>query len=112
MKRLFYFIAVLAIAGLSFQSCSGKKQTENTDIQSPDKKILVCYFSATGTTEKAAQRIADLTGGVLHNIAPETAYTDTDLDWRDSLSRSYEEMHNRDSRPALKDSVPLSFYRH
>lgn len=66
---------------------------------------MVCYFSATGTTEKAAQRIADLTGGALHNIAPEVAYTDSDLNWRDSLSRSYVEMHNRDFRPALKDSV-------
>lgn len=105
MKRLFYLAVALIIAGFAIQSCTSNKQTENNNSQENDTRVLVCYFSATGTTEKAAQRIADLTGGVLHNIAPEVAYTDSDLDWRDSLSRSYVEMHNRDFRPALKDSV-------
>ena len=85
-------------------SCSSKKQDPAASGEN-DSKILVCYFSATGTTEKAAQRIAELTGGKLHNIEPAELYTDADLDWRDTLSRSYVEMHNRDFRPALKDSV-------
>ena len=101
MRKLTLIISAIAVMTGLLISCSPKKQ-ENT-VQ--NGKVLVCYFSATGTTEKAAQRIADLTGGTLHNIAPEVAYTDSDLDWRDSLSRSYVEMHNRDFRPALKDSV-------
>ncbi len=104
MKKLFYLALALFIAGFAFQSCVNNRQANKND-NHEDPKTIVCYFSATGTTEKAAQRIADLTGGALHNIAPEVAYTDSDLNWRDSLSRSYVEMHNRDFRPALKDSV-------
>ena len=101
MRKLTLIISAIAVMTGLLISCSPKKQENPVQ----NGKVLVCYFSATGTTEKAAQRIADLTGGTLHNIAPEVAYTDSDLDWRDSLSRSYVEMHNRDFRPALKDSV-------
>lgn len=106
MKHLTILIGVFAaIMGLLL-SCSTKKQETpaNTNNENRDK-VLVCYFSATGTTEKAAKRIAELTGGTLHNIEPAELYTDADLNWRDSLSRSYVEMHNRSFRPALKDSV-------
>lgn len=76
-----------------------------------NNKAIVCYFSATGTTEAAARRIANIIGADLHEIAPETPYTAADLDWTDSLSRSSMEMHNRTSRPALEDSVTdLSAY--
>ena len=104
MKKLFYLAVAMVMAGITLQSCMNK-QTEKNNSKENDAKILVCYFSATGTTERAAQRIANLTGGVLHNIEPMVAYTDSDLNWRDTLSRSYVEMHNRDFRPALKDSV-------
>ena len=111
MKRLFYLAMAVVMAGLALQACTNNKRVEGnsnqdaTDSTVSDEKILVCYFSATGTTEKAAQRIADLTGGALHNIEPAAPYTDAYLDWRDTLSRSYVEMHNRDLRPALKDTV-------
>lgn len=104
MRKLLYLAVAVVLAAFAIQSCA-KKQTGSDSAQSGDSKILVCYFSATGTTEKAARRIAALTGGTLHEIAPAVEYTDSDLDWRDTLSRSYVEMHNRDFRPALKDSV-------
>ncbi|MDO4335498.1 MAG: flavodoxin [Bacteroidales bacterium] len=104
MRKLLYLAVAVVLAAFAIQSCA-KKQTGSDSAEADDSKILVCYFSATGITEKAARRIAALTGGTLHEIAPAVAYTDSDLDWRDSLSRSYVEMHNRDFRPALKDSV-------
>lgn len=104
MRHLSIIIAAFAVMTALLVSCSSKKQDPVASGEN-DSKILVCYFSATGTTEKAAQRIAGLTGGKLHNIEPAELYTDADLDWRDTLSRSYVEMHNRDFRPALKDSV-------
>ncbi len=70
-----------------------------------EKKAIVCYFSATGTTAAAAKRIAKIAGADIYEIAPAIRYTAQDLDWTDSLSRSYVEMHNRTIRPALKDSV-------
>ena len=103
-KYLTVIVAILALITGLMASCSPKKEGAVVNNENSGK-VLVCYFSATGTTEKAAMRIAELTGGALHNIEPAQLYTDADLDWRDSLSRSYVEMHNRDFRPALKDSV-------
>ena len=65
------------------------------------KKVLVAYFSATGTTQKLANKIAIVTGGDLFEIKPEKPYTNADLDWMDSKSRSSVEMRDRTSRPAI-----------
>lgn len=83
-------------------SCSSKaqKQTADTSTQS-DKKVLVAYFSCTGTTEKVADAIAKSVDGKLYRITPAMAYTSADLDWNDKLSRSSVEMANENSRPEL-----------
>ena len=65
-------------------------------------KILVAYFSATGTTAGVAKDIAEITGGELYEIVPSKNYTNADLDWNDKKSRSSVEMNNPQSRPALK----------
>ncbi|MDE6291696.1 MAG: flavodoxin [Muribaculaceae bacterium] len=95
-------VAVTAVTGLC--ACSSKSE-KNRGEESSDTKSVICYFSASGTTAKAAQRIANLTGFPIYEIVPEAVYTEADLDWRDSLSRSYVEMHDFSIRPALKDSV-------
>lgn len=95
-------VAMAAVTGLC--ACSSKSE-KNRGVESTDSKSVVCYFSASGTTAKAAQRIADLTGFPVYEIVPEAVYTEADLDWRDSLSRSYVEMHDFSIRPALRDSV-------
>ena len=71
--------------------------------QKGEGKVLVAYFSATGTTEDVAEKIAAVTGGEFHEIAPEQAYTDADLDWNNRQSRSSVEMNDPKSRPALKE---------
>ncbi len=106
MKRLTLIIGALVAMTVVCLSCSSKKQSGTAETEDGnDGKVLVCYFSATGTTEKAAQRLADLTGGKLHNIEPKAPYTEADLNWRDSLSRSSVEMRDKSSRPELKDSL-------
>lgn len=70
--------------------------------QNNDKRILIAYFSATGTTARAAQKVAAATGGELYAIAPAESYTSADLDWHDKQSRSSVEMNDPKSRPALK----------
>ncbi len=47
-----------------------------------NKKILVAYFSCTGTTEKVAEAIANESGGKLYKITPVEAYTSANLDWQ------------------------------
>ncbi len=50
-------------------------------------KILIAYYSATGSTQAVAQTIADITGGDLFEIVPAEPYTSADLDWTDDNSR-------------------------
>ena len=61
--------------------------------------ILIAYFSASGVTAKVASELAQATGGELHEIIPCQAYTDADLNWHDSRSRSSLEMKDKASRP-------------
>ena len=68
-------------------------------------KKLVAYFSATGTTKKIAQTLAEEAGADLFEIEPETPYTASDLDWTDRASRSSREMSDRSSRPAVASRV-------
>ncbi|BFK87320.1 flavodoxin [Pseudoflavonifractor gallinarum] len=65
---------------------------------------LVAYFSATGTTAKAAKALANAVGGDLYEIKPAVPYTNADLNWMDKGSRSSVEMKDAHSRPALADT--------
>ena len=49
---------------------------------------LVAYFSAGGTTKKAAAKVAEAAGADLYEIRPKVPYTDADLNWMDKKSRS------------------------
>ena len=66
-------------------------------------KKLVAYFSASGTTKKTAEMIAEAAGADLYEIAPAVAYTKADLNWMDKKSRSSVEMNDKKIRPALAD---------
>ena len=66
-----------------------------------DKKVLVAYFSAMGTTRTVAQEIAIADGGKLYEIVPAQRYTSADLNWHNQQSRSSLEMNASDSRPAI-----------
>lgn len=66
-------------------------------------KKLVVYFSATGTTAKAAETLADAVGADIYEIKPVVPYVKADLDWTDENSRSSVEMRDKKSRPAICD---------
>lgn len=61
-------------------------------------KVLVVYYSATGSTERAANAIAEATGGDLFTIEPVEPYTSDDLNWTNSDSRVSVEHDNPDRR--------------
>lgn len=95
---------------------SSGTDTENTDApesqlegtNAPDaqeSKILVAYFSATGTTEGVAEHIANGLNADIYEIVPEEPYTDADLDYNDNNSRTTIEMNDPDARPAISGSV-------
>ena len=94
-------IVLILMSILSF-SCSSQTQRQATDTTEPvSKKILVAYFSCTGTTGRVAESIAGAVDGRLYRITPAEAYTSADLDWNDKSSRSSVEMADEDSRPEL-----------
>lgn len=72
---------------------------------------LVAYFSASGTTRRAANTLAGLTGADIYEIKPQIPYTSDDLNWNNKQSRSSVEMSNPASRPELADtSADISKY--
>lgn len=74
-------------------------------------KTLILYFSCTGTTRAAAERIASLTGGDLHEIVPEEPYTAADINYNNDNCRANREMNDPDARPAIAgDAIDLSGY--
>lgn len=68
-------------------------------------KKLVAYFSASGVTKAAAERLAKAAGADLFEIKPQTPYTRADLDWMNKKSRSSVEMSNPDSRPEIAEKL-------
>ena len=62
---------------------------------------LVAYFSASGTTKKTAETVAQAGKFDLYEITPKEAYTKADLNWMDKKSRSSVEMNDKKFRPEI-----------
>lgn len=87
---------------------TGLSETQQPEAETPEtqeNKVLVAYFSATGTTKGVAEHIANGLHADIYEIIPEEPYTDADLDYNDSSSRSTIEMNDPASRPAISGSV-------
>lgn len=102
------FSIIIIAASLMMAACANSErkaenQSENQN-ETKEMKTLVAYFSASGVTRGVATQLAEVAGADLYEIVPEQIYTDADLDWRDSLSRSSVEMKDKTSRPAIKKS--------
>ena len=80
-------ILIITSALLCALTCGAQSNTKKMD-----KKILVAYYSATGTTKAQAEAIAKAVDATLYEITPEVKYTSADLDWRNDKSRSSVEM--------------------
>ena len=88
MKLFVMLLAFLMISQSAFSQ-------ENKSKGNKDMKVLVAL----------AQKLAEVTGGTLHQITPAQPYTDADLDWRDKQSRSSVEMQDKKSRPAITNKL-------
>ena len=97
MKHLkFYLFAVLTLFAAS--ACSQNKTKGSME----KKKVLVVYFSATGTTRQVARQIATMADADICEIVPKKLYSSADLDWTNQQSRSSVEMNNPKARPEIK----------
>ncbi len=103
MKKfsLIIIAASLIVAACANSETKTENQSENQN-ETKEMKTLVAYFSASGVTRQVATQLAEVANADLYEIVPEQLYTDADLNWRDSLSRSSVEMKDKTSRPAIK----------
>ena len=69
------------------------------------KKALVAYFSATGTTKRIGEMLAESIGAKAFEIVPIEIYTNADLDWTNDNSRSSLEMKDTSCRPKIESRV-------
>ncbi len=101
IKRILFTLVV----GCMALSTVATANAQNDDVMSNNRKTLVAYFSATGTTMEAATKLAKVANADLHEIVPAVPYTPADLNWRDKKSRSTLEMEDKSSRPAIANKV-------
>lgn len=69
-------------------------------------KTLVLYYSATNTTKRVAEQIAQKLNADLREIHPAQPYSSADLNQNDPQSRTSIEQHQHDTRVAIKDDLP------
>lgn len=99
MKKLTIFLmSILLIFSIAACSSMGEKSSgptqdtnEATDTPEPtqpiEHNVLVVYFSATGSTEKVANYIADATDADIFELEPVNTYTSDDLNYNNPSSR-------------------------
>lgn len=80
--------AMLISAGYTWTAITQAKQKKN---------IVILYFSGTGTTKAAAQKITTKTKGKLLEIKAAEPYTEDDLDYSNDDSRVTREHESADS---------------
>ena len=87
MMAAFAVAAVLLAEGVP--ACAVPGSPANTTVNA--KKVLVVYYSATGTTERLAKIIAQETKADTFVIRPKQPYTSADLNWNNKNSRVVQE---------------------
>lgn len=116
MKRLLSLLLTGTLITALFTGCGAttstsvtktKQEVKKTSVRKDDQddtKVLVAYYSATGSTKAVAETIAEATGGDLFELTPTEPYSSGDLDWTDKKSRVSKE--NKDT--SLRD-VELTY---
>ncbi len=95
-------------AGSTAQSTQANAAESKGEISAQNSgtgsRVLVAYFSCTGTTEQIAGWVAASTGADLYEIVPEAPYTEADLAYYTG-GRADKEQADSSARPAISGSV-------
>lgn len=87
----------------------GADSAETTDgTENGEGKTLVVYYSAGGHTQKAAEYIADVTGGDTFELVPAEPYSEEDLNYNDKSSRVVYEHDNPEARVIELEETAVS----
>ena len=105
-KRLYMTVVIFICSVISVYPVSA--DTAITQSLS-ESKTLVAYYSASGTTDRIAQFIAEEMNADTFVITPVDEYTDADLDWTDSSSRVVTEHNDPNRHTELVTVMPESF---
>lgn len=100
-------IALLLSLCLGLTACIGGNNDDGNrppNSGTGGSKVLIAYFSATGTTQGIAEKIANETGGTLYEILAEDPYTAEDLRYYTN-GRADQEQNDPNARPAISGSV-------
>ena len=87
---------------------NNNKQEQKEEIKTNDNSVVL-YFSATGTTKKIAERIANKSGSDIIEIVPKEEYKSEDLNYN-SDCRANREQQDSKARPEIKNTIDLSKY--
>lgn len=88
-----------------------ENKKEEIKAETAEEKTLVVVFSATGTTLGVAQKIASIEDADLYEIKAAEPYSDADLNWNDSNSRTTKEQNDASARPQIaSEALSLEGY--
>ena len=116
MKKL---LCLLLAATLLFCAAACGKPQNTAPVNSPVStpgtesstdtagRVLVLYFSATGSTKAVAEYIAAAAGGTPFAITPAEPYTQADLNWSDPDSRVCREHDAPESRRIAQEQTAV-----
>ena len=82
---------ILTLMVMAMATCAAK-----------DSKVLISYFSPTGTTKSLAQELGTVTGADLFEIEGAQPYTNDDVNLGNREARAFKEMADKSLRPELK----------
>lgn len=109
MRKIFLFL-LSALMIFTLTACGNegggdteKKSAETQQTTAEKSKILVAYFSCTGSTKTLAENAAEVLNADLYEIKPKVPYTAEDLNWNDETTRATSEQRTENARPELAD---------
>lgn len=109
MKKLYLLLTI--ILTILLVGCGNKKNDSSTKETDSYSKSIVIYFSRTNNTEKIANYIIDITNSDKYVIEAKTPYTNEDINYNDSNSRTSIEQNDPTCRPEIGNAtIDLSKY--